>query len=140
VVEPAFEVEQRLGDGAGSVAIARWVGTKDLGHRPAAGTGLGCTLPIGLVAESDSVEAIQDYVDSTLGDSSVNTCWQVDTELAFAEQPLGLRTPRRDPGVDNRHADPGGPSGNKTAVGERINTDRLDRGREPRGRQPRMPR
>jgi hypothetical protein len=43
--------------------------------------------------ESDSVEAVQEYVDSTLGDSSVNTCWQVDTELAFAEQPLGLRTP-----------------------------------------------
>jgi hypothetical protein len=43
--------------------------------------------------ESGSVEAVQDYVDSTLGESSVNTCWQVDTELAFAEQPLGLRTP-----------------------------------------------
>jgi hypothetical protein len=43
--------------------------------------------------ESDSVEAIQEYVDSTLGDSSVNTCWQVATEQAFAEQPLGLPTP-----------------------------------------------
>lgn len=43
--------------------------------------------------ESDSVEAIQDYVDSTLGDSSVNTCFEVDAEQAFAEQPLGLRTP-----------------------------------------------
>jgi hypothetical protein len=43
--------------------------------------------------ESDSVEAIQEYVDSTLGESSVNTCWQIDTEQAFAEQPLGLRTP-----------------------------------------------
>jgi hypothetical protein len=43
--------------------------------------------------ESDSVEAIQEYVDSTLGDSSVNTCWEVDAEQAFAEQPLGLRTP-----------------------------------------------
>jgi hypothetical protein len=43
--------------------------------------------------ESDSVQAVQEYVDSTLGDSSVNTCWQIDTELAFAEQPLGLRTP-----------------------------------------------
>ena len=29
--------------------------------------------------ESDTVKAIQHYVDSTLGDSSVNTCWQVDT-------------------------------------------------------------
>jgi hypothetical protein len=43
--------------------------------------------------ESDSVEAIQEYVDSTLGDTSVNTCFEVDSEQAFAEQPLGLRTP-----------------------------------------------
>jgi hypothetical protein len=40
--------------------------------------------------EADSVEAIQQYVDSTLGDSSVNTCYQVDAEQAFAERPLGL--------------------------------------------------
>ena len=43
--------------------------------------------------ESDSVEAVQGYVDATLGDSSVNTCFEVDDEQAFAEQPLGLRTP-----------------------------------------------
>ena len=43
--------------------------------------------------ECDSVEAIQEYVDATLGDSSVNTCFAVDAEQAFAEQPLGLRTP-----------------------------------------------
>lgn len=43
--------------------------------------------------ESDSVEDIQGYVDSTLGDSSVNTCYEVDAQQAFAEQPLGLRTP-----------------------------------------------
>lgn len=43
--------------------------------------------------ESDSVDAIQEYVDSTLGDSSVNTCYAVDAEHAFAEQPLGLKTP-----------------------------------------------
>jgi hypothetical protein len=43
--------------------------------------------------ESDSVEAIQDYVDSTLGDSSINTCFEVDAEKGFAEQPLGLPTP-----------------------------------------------
>ena len=40
--------------------------------------------------EADSVAAIQQYVDSTLGDSSVNTCYEVDTEQAFAERPLGL--------------------------------------------------
>jgi hypothetical protein len=43
--------------------------------------------------ESDSVETVQVYVDSTLGDSSVNTCWEVDVANAFAEQPLGLQTP-----------------------------------------------
>ena len=43
--------------------------------------------------ESDSVEAVQGYVDATLGDSSLNTCWEVDAENAFAEQPLGLQTP-----------------------------------------------
>ena len=43
--------------------------------------------------ESGSVESIQEYVDSTLGDSSVNTCYEVDPEQAFAEQPLGLQTP-----------------------------------------------
>lgn len=40
--------------------------------------------------EADSVEAIQQYVDATLGDSSQNTCYEVDAEQAFAEQPLGL--------------------------------------------------
>jgi hypothetical protein len=93
VVEPAFEVEQRLGDGDRLGRYRQVVGTTDLGHRPAAGTGLGCTLPIGLVAESDSVEAIQDCVDSTLEDSSVNTCWQVDTELAFPSSRSGSGPP-----------------------------------------------
>ncbi len=40
--------------------------------------------------EADSVEAIQEYVDATLGDSSHNTCYEVDTDQAFAERPLGL--------------------------------------------------
>ena len=40
--------------------------------------------------ESGSVEAVQRYVDSTLGDSSVNTCYEVDAEQAFADRPLGL--------------------------------------------------
>jgi len=43
--------------------------------------------------ESDSVADIQGYVDAVLGDSSENTCFEVDAEQAFAEQPLGLRTP-----------------------------------------------
>jgi hypothetical protein len=40
--------------------------------------------------EADSVASIQEYVDSTLGDSSLNTCYEVDAEHAFAERPLGL--------------------------------------------------
>lgn len=40
--------------------------------------------------EAPSVEAVQGYVDSTLGDSSENTCYEVDAEHAFARQPLGL--------------------------------------------------
>ena len=40
--------------------------------------------------EADSVQDIQQYVDSTLGDSSDNTCYDVDTSQAFAERPLGL--------------------------------------------------
>ncbi len=40
--------------------------------------------------EADSVEAIQRYVDDTMGDSSENACYEVDLEKAFAERPLGL--------------------------------------------------
>jgi hypothetical protein len=40
--------------------------------------------------EADAVEAVQEYVDSTLGDSSENTCYVVDAEKAFAERPMGL--------------------------------------------------
>ncbi len=40
--------------------------------------------------EADSLEAIQEYVDSTLGDSSENLCYDVDAEQACARQPLGV--------------------------------------------------
>jgi len=40
--------------------------------------------------EADSVESVQEYVDATLGETSENTCYEVDTEQAFAKQPLGL--------------------------------------------------
>jgi hypothetical protein len=40
--------------------------------------------------EADSVEDVQGYVDSTLGDSSTNLCYEVDAEQAFARQPLGI--------------------------------------------------
>ncbi len=40
--------------------------------------------------EAESVDSVQRYVDSTLGDSSENTCYEVDAGQAFAERPLGL--------------------------------------------------
>lgn len=40
--------------------------------------------------ESDSVESVQSWVDSTLGDSSENVCYAVAADQAFAERPLGL--------------------------------------------------
>ena len=40
--------------------------------------------------EADSVADVQGYVDSTLGDSSENTCYEVAAELSFARQPLGI--------------------------------------------------
>jgi hypothetical protein len=41
--------------------------------------------------EAPSVESVQQYVDSTLGDSSSNPCFAVDSEQAFADRPLGLQ-------------------------------------------------
>ena len=41
--------------------------------------------------EAPSVASVQAYVDSTLGNSSDNACYEVDAEQAFARQPLGLR-------------------------------------------------
>jgi hypothetical protein len=41
--------------------------------------------------EATAVEAIQQYVDTTLGDASVNTCYEVDAAQAFAQQPSGIR-------------------------------------------------
>jgi hypothetical protein len=40
--------------------------------------------------EAGSAAAIQQYVDSTLGDSSDNACFEVDGEQAFAERPQQL--------------------------------------------------
>jgi hypothetical protein len=40
--------------------------------------------------ESPSVEAVQGYVDSTLGDASQNTCYEVDSEHAFAVVPATI--------------------------------------------------
>jgi len=37
-----------------------------------------------------SVESIQRYVDATLGDSSKNDCYAVDSEHSFADRPADL--------------------------------------------------
>jgi hypothetical protein len=41
--------------------------------------------------ESDSVATVQQYVDSTLGDSSVNTSYEVNADQAFSDRPSELR-------------------------------------------------
>ena len=41
--------------------------------------------------EGNSLDEVREYVDSTLGDSSENTCYDVDSDFAFARQPLGVR-------------------------------------------------
>ena len=40
--------------------------------------------------EGSAVDSIQEYVDDVLGDSSINTCYAVNSDQAFAERPLGL--------------------------------------------------
>ena len=40
--------------------------------------------------EASSVADVQSFVDATLGDSSVNTCYAVDAANAFADAPEGL--------------------------------------------------
>lgn len=41
--------------------------------------------------EAPSVESVQKYVDSTLGDSSDNTVYEIDPEMAFSSPPRGIR-------------------------------------------------
>ena len=41
--------------------------------------------------ESRSVDDVQRFVDEAMGSSSVNTCYEVDAEQAFADRPLGLQ-------------------------------------------------
>ena len=43
--------------------------------------------------EAPSVESVQRYVDSTLGESSENTCYEVAAEQAFSLQPAGIHEP-----------------------------------------------
>lgn len=41
--------------------------------------------------EAPSVEAVQGYVDATLGDASANLVFAVDAENAFSQRPLGIK-------------------------------------------------
>ena len=43
--------------------------------------------------EAPSVDVVQRYVDSTLGDSSENSCYEVASEKAFATRPTGINEP-----------------------------------------------
>lgn len=43
--------------------------------------------------QGESVEDVQSYVDDTLGDASVNVCYPVADDAAFAEMPPGLARP-----------------------------------------------
>ena len=43
--------------------------------------------------EADSVAEVQEFVDATLGDASVNRCYGVEAAAAVADAPIGL--PRR---------------------------------------------
>jgi hypothetical protein len=40
--------------------------------------------------DAPSVAAVQHYVDSTLGDSSENLCYEVDAKQSFATTPSGI--------------------------------------------------
>ena len=42
--------------------------------------------------ESDSVGDVRSYVDETLGDASVNLCYEVEAAAAFAQAPEGIAT------------------------------------------------
>ncbi|HJR25252.1 MAG TPA: hypothetical protein VJ804_07240 [Acidimicrobiales bacterium] len=42
------------------------------------------------LCEAASVDDLQRYVDDALGDSAVNTCYEVAVEQAFSKQPLGI--------------------------------------------------
>jgi len=40
--------------------------------------------------EAGTAQQVLTYVDSVMGDSSENLCFEVDADQAFAERPLGL--------------------------------------------------
>ena len=80
--ETAFERGARLQTGDGAPE-----GVRVLQFYPAVdGSRVTC------LWEAPSVESVQQYADEVLGTSSVNTCYEVAAEPAFAERALGLAT------------------------------------------------
>lgn len=77
----AFERGQKLIDNVGAPE-----GTRGLEFYPSTDGGW-----VTCLWEGPSVEALKTYVDETLGDSSVNTVFEMDAEKGFAERPLGLK-------------------------------------------------
>ena len=78
--EVAFSRGARLISGEGAPE-----GTRVLQFYPAKdGSGAAC------LWESGSVEDVQEFADTTLGDSSSNRVYEIDPEQAFSERPLGL--------------------------------------------------
>ena len=82
IIDPqvAFSRGERLIKNEGAPA-----GARGLQFYPSTdGTAVTC------LWEAPSVAAIQEYVDATLGESSENTCYEVDAAQAFAKQPGGI--------------------------------------------------
>jgi hypothetical protein len=78
--EAAFSRGERLISNEGAPA-----GVRALQFYPSAeGSAVTC------LWEAGSVDEVRGYVDATLGDSSLNACYEVDAEMAFADRPLGL--------------------------------------------------
>lgn len=76
----AFERGERLVKNEGAPA-----GARGLQFFPAQdGSAVSC------LWDAPSVDAIQRYVDETLGDSSDNYCYAVDAEQSFSTQPAGI--------------------------------------------------
>jgi hypothetical protein len=78
--ETAFPRGQRLISGEGApegVKVLQFYPSQDL-------TEVTC------LWEADSVAAVQNRVDTVLGDASENFCYPVASEQAFADHPLGL--------------------------------------------------
>ena len=76
----AFERGERLVKNEGAPA-----GARGLQFFPAQdGSAVTC------LWEAPSVDAIQRYVDDTLGDSSENLCYEIDVQQSFSSQPAGI--------------------------------------------------